>query len=239
MTQLTKKTLGAFVPFILGLALLPAAHAGDITGMVHYDGPEPKKVPIKLEADPKCVALHSAEPLFSEEEIVANGMVKNVFVYVKNPPKDMKYPEPAGPATLDQKGCCYHPHVQGIRTGQTIKIVNSDNLAHNIRSLPKINPPFNIGQPGPDTREKIMRRPEKAIKINCDVHHWMNSYLFVMDHPFFATTGDDGSFKIEGLPAGEYTVVAWHEKYGDQEMKVTVADGKAAEAHFTYKVAGK
>ena len=73
------------------------------------------------------------------------------------------------------------------------------------------------------------------VKVKCDVHGWMSSYLGVVPHPFFAVTGDDGSFELKGLPPGEYTVEAWHEVYGTKTAEVTVADRDAQEITFTFE----
>ena len=76
---------------------------------------------------------------------------------------------------------------------------------------------------------------DQIIKLKCDVHPWMTAYVLVASNPFFAVTGDDGSFKITGLPAGSYTVEAWHERYGAKTAQITVADGKPAEASFQFE----
>ncbi len=76
----------------------------------------------------------------------------------------------------------------------------------------------------------------KTFKVKCDVHPWMLAYVRVFDHPYFATTKEDGKFSIAGVPDGEYTFVAWHEKFGETEAKGTVKDGKA-EVNFAFKSA--
>ena len=209
-----------------------------IRGVVTYKGPQPEPRPIQMKVDPACVALHGAKPVLDEHTLVSSsGHLKNVFVYVKKVEKG-DFPIPDQPARLDQKGCMYRPRVLGVRVGQTLQIVNSDALTHNVRSYARRNRAFNIGQPGPGTREKKFRRPEPAVKVQCDIHPWMAAYLFVMDHPFFAVSDDSGSFAIDGLPAGKHTLVAWHEKLGKQETEITVT-GKATEVNFEFQAAKK
>ncbi len=112
---------------------------------------------------------------------------------------------------------------------------NSDNTLHNVHALPKVNPGFNQGQPVPGTMKKNFAKPEAPFKVKCEVHSWMGAYIGVFSHPYFGVTGDDGSFTIKGLPAGEYTVEAWHEKFGTQTMKVKVDAAGKATVNFTYK----
>ncbi|MCE2560071.1 MAG: 30S ribosomal protein S4, partial [Acidobacteria bacterium] len=124
---------------------------------------------------------------------------------------------------LEQRGCLYTPRVIGARVQQDIEIVNDDPTLHNVRALAKANRPFNIGQPARGTRTKSFRAPEKPIKVKCDVHPWMAAFVFVMEHSFHSTTGSDGTYRIDGLPAGSHELVFWHEKLGEQVVEVEVS----------------
>ena len=224
---------------ILALTLCAAglagrAYAGDVTGKVSFAGTAPKPARIMMNADPVCAREHK-EPVFSEEVIVnKNGTLKNVLIYVKDGLGSRKFEPPADKVLFDQKGCRYNPHVLGIQTGQELDVVNDDPTLHNVHSLSTVNPQFNVAQPKQGMRlSKKFDKPE-MFKVKCEVHTWMGAYIGVFSHPFFAVTGDDGSFTLKGLPAGEYTIEAWHEKYGTQTMKVTVAATGAATADFKY-----
>ena len=81
--------------------------------------------------------------------------------------------------------------------------------------------------------EKSFDTAEVMVRFKCDVHPWMSAYLGVLDHPYFAVTGADGSFSIDGLPAGDYVVETWHESLGTRTQNVTVGDGAVAVA-FDY-----
>jgi hypothetical protein len=210
-----------------------AAAPTGVLGRVTFDGPQPERPEISTTADAKCAILHGGEPLISELRVVsADGGVEHSFVYVKNPPEG-EYPVPTEPALLDQVGCMYVPHIVGMRAGQPLNVKNSDETTHNIRSYSKANKPFNISQPVPGVRERQFPNPEASVKIKCDFHPWMTAYVFAMEHPYFAVTDADGNFEISDLPDGEYTLVAWHETWGEQEATLTVADG-SGEASFTF-----
>jgi Carboxypeptidase regulatory-like domain len=212
-----------------------AADAGNITGSVKLDGAAPKAASIQMSADPYCQSQHSA-PVADEDVVVSpTGQLANVFVYIK----DIKgtFPAPATDALIDQKGCQYHPHVQGIQVGQTLDIRNSDATLHNIHAMPTVNNQFNEGQPvqGMVSKKHFDKVEMTPFKMKCDVHGWMHSYMAVMPHPFYAVSAADGSFTIPNLPPGQYTLVAWHEKYGTQEQPITVGAKESKTVAFTFK----
>ncbi|MGD9904453.1 MAG: hypothetical protein AB7U83_13395 [Vicinamibacterales bacterium] len=207
---------------------------GVITGRITFAGEAPPPRPLQMDSDPKCVALPGA---MSERLVVGPDQgLQHVFVWVKDGLGNRTYAVPTTPVMLDQKGCQYLPHVFGAQVGQTIKVANSDAALHNVHAVPKTNPEFNFSQPAnvPPV-DRVFNVPEIGIPLKCDVHGWMNAYANVVPHPFFAVTGADGRFEIKGLPAGTYTVEAWHETLGTKTMSVTV-DGTTpatADAEFT------
>jgi plastocyanin len=166
----------------------------------------------------------------------ANGTLANVFVYVKaGLPAGATYPAPTTAVVLDQNGCRYHPHVLGVMVGQNLEILNSDPVLHNIKAKAVKNRPFNVSQPSAGMKTmRTFAAPEVMVALECNVHGWMNAFLGVLPHPFFAVTGTDGSFEIKGLPPGTYTIEAWHEKYGTQSATVTVAGATPKTQDFTF-----
>jgi plastocyanin len=225
----------AEAPAPASTAAAPAGGSGSIAGVVSYANGDPDTA-IKMDADPVCLGLHT-EPVTTQAIVTdGQGNLGNVLVYVKSGlPAGASWPAPAEAAVLDQKGCQYHPHVQGVQVGQKVSIVNSDPTLHNIHSHPSANQEFNQGQPFQGmTLDKVFDKVEVAIPFRCDVHPWMASYIAVLDHPYFAVSSEDGSFAIEGLPAGAYTLEAWHETLGTQTQEVTVAEGQPAAANFSF-----
>jgi hypothetical protein len=212
-----------------------AATAGDINGVVSFDGTAPKNEGIKMNADPVCVK-ENPTPQEQETYMVSDGKLANVFVYVKDGLQDYSFDTPTTKYEFDQKNCRYHPHVFGVMVNQPVEIVNSDPTLHNIHALPKGNAEFNNGQPiqGMKMEHKFTAR-EVMVPFKCDVHGWMNAYVGVLDHPYFAVTDKDGKFSLKGLPPGTYTIEAWHEKAGTQTASVTLGAKETKEANFTFK----
>jgi plastocyanin len=213
-----------------------AALAGStVTGKVKFVGKAPANPAIDMGEEPKCKAKYTTMPHQAVVEVNKNGTLANVFVYVKSGlPAGAKYPTPTTPAEIDQNGCAYHPRVFGIMVGQTLAIKNSDGILHNIKALGKKNRPFNISQPTTMTTNRSFTTEEVMLPFECNVHGWMFAWAGVLPHPFFASTGADGSFSITGLPAGTYTIEAWHEKYGAQTATVIVTGTGTKTADFTF-----
>jgi len=235
----------------LGVVFVVAPAAADgpkgtavIKGKVVFDGTPPRIKPLIMKADPVCAKAHS-KPVAAQSLIVykkEGNAIPFVFVYVKKGITG-KYDVPKKPVTINQLGCMYHPHVFGMVAGQEMDILNSDPVNHNIHSLARKNPAFNFAQPNKGMLKKLVgsntfTKPEVMVRIKCDVHAWMSCYVGVMKHPFFDVTkshldtdnkAERGTFEIKGLPAGDYVLEAWHEKFGKVTQKVSVKDGETKE----------
>ena len=214
------------------------ATAGSVMGAITLEGTPPAAETIRMNSDPACAELATDTETETEYYVVGgSGGLGNVFVYVKEGLEGRNFPAVTDPVMFDQQGCRYRPHVFGIRVGQTLTIRNSDATLHNIHATPAANPEFNMGQPIQGMEfERTFDAPEVMVPFQCDVHSWMNAYVGVLDHPYFAVTGDDGGFDISELPPGDYVVEAWHEELGTQTQNVTVGEGGTAEVSFTFTV---
>ena len=210
--------------------------ASSITGTVTFAGTAPTLKPVAMDADPACAKKHTT-PQASEILVLGSGnTMGNILVWVsKGVPAGKTYPPPATPVTLDQKGCMYVPHVQGIMVGQAYKILNSDGILHNVHALPKINPAFNKPMPaGVKEASATFAKAEPVFTIKCDVHPWMQAYVGVFTNPFFTVTGTDGKFTISGLDPGTYEITAWHERLGSQTATVTVGANETKSSNFKF-----
>jgi len=232
----TETTTPAAPPAEAGAAPAAGAATGtaSIKGKISFEGTAPAPEKVKVTADPKCAAMHP-NGLEKSPIQVKDGGLANVFIYVKSGISG-SYPAPTTAVTLDQTGCNYSPHIVALQAGQTLTIRNSDDTLHNIHPRPTVNTEFNIGQPRRGMESsRTFEKPEVWITVGCDVHPWMRSYIAVVPHPFFAVSGEDGSFEIKGLPAGDYEIEAVHEKLDRQTQKITVKDGEAATLNLTFK----
>jgi plastocyanin len=210
------------------------ATASAITGIVTLQGMPPANPSINMASDPYCMKLGAATtPVF----VVSDGGLENVFVYVKDGLGTMKFPVPSSPVVLDQEGCSYAPRVFGIQVGQSLDIVNSDETLHNIHALPMANREFNRGQALKGMKyTTTFTAPEVMLPFKCDVHKWMNAWVGVLEHPFYAVSGKAGAFALAGLPPGTYTIEAWHEKLGTQTQQITIGAKEAKKISFVFKV---
>ena len=236
-------TVRLAVVVLVGVSVWPsvAVASSSITGTITYTGPARTLPPLAMSADPLCAKKH-AKPAPSELLVLGSGnTMGNLLVFVsKGLPSGKTWPVPQTPVTLDQNGCMYKPHVMGIMAGQTYRILNSDALAHNVHTLPKVNPTFNRSMPG-TMKEATTKfdKPEPIFQIKCDIHPWMIAYIGVFTHPFFSVTGTDGKFTISGLDPGTYEITAWHERLGTQTASITVGANDKKTQDFKFSTPGK
>jgi len=234
-----------FSLLLLAVALLRttpgvgAAGTGQIVGTVKLDGQAPHMKAIDMSKDPFCAKATANAPAHNEAVVVgANGGLANVVLYISDGLSGAALTEvPTTEPVFDQKNCVYAPHVLALDVNQKFKITTSDQTGHNIHPNPNAmtgNVPFNQSQtPGAGAVEKSWKTAE-FIPVQCNIHPWMHAWFAVVKGPY-ATTDGNGSYTINNVPPGSYTVTAWQETYGTQTQKVTVAAGKPATTDFTFK----
>jgi plastocyanin len=216
---------------------LPMTAVGSVSGTVHFTGKAPAPVKIDMSMDPACDMSGGGDNM-SEQFAVHGGKLANVFIYVKSgPPAAFTIGVVGPPVVMDQKGCRYIPHVIGVLKGQSVEFRNSDLTMHNIHTLPTAPGAQSIDlsqSPKGTPQVKQFNLVETMIPVRCNNHPWMNAFINVSQTPFFAVTDEDGKFSISGMPAGDYTLAAVHEKLGEQTMKVTVKPQATADGNFTF-----
>lgn len=218
------------------LTYQPTGSEGKITGKVSFAGEIPQRKRIDTSADAVC---QDANPeLYTDDMIITAGNLANVLVYVQS--GDMlelyAYDAPKSEVLLAHRGCRFVPHVMGMQQSQTLKIANEDATSHNTHFISKTNSDSNQTQPENSAPlEKKFATPELLIPVKDMQHPWEKAYVSVFSHPFFAVSTRNGSYQISGLPPGQYTVVAWHERFGEQRSEISVGVSEQKNLDFTFK----
>ena len=204
--------------------------SGSISGVIEFKGKAPVRKTVNSSSDAFCATKKQLD----DTVIVNKGKLQDVHVRIKNGTMG-KHKAPSTPVVVSQEGCVYQPHVVGAMVGQPVAIKNKDKTMHNVHAYIGKETWFNRSQPkgAPDIVETDTGEAGEVFELKCNVHSWMHSYLPITDHPFFDVSDKDGSFEIKKLPAGTYTLEAWHPKYGLKSSKVVVSSG-AAKASFHY-----
>jgi plastocyanin len=217
-------------------AVVDPATAGSVSGVVRLDGPVPPARKIIMSGDAACAPADQEPPVSQEVVADAQGNLSNVVIYVKGGIGNFSFAIPKTPVEINQRGCLYSPHVAAAMAGQTVTFHNADKTIHNIHPQPKNNPSWNRSQsPGAPAIEESFSREEIAIPVMCNVHPWMRSYLAVFNHPYFAVSGAGGVFEIRNLPPGNYTLEAWHEKYGTMRQSLVISAKEAAKVSVVFR----
>jgi hypothetical protein len=214
-----------------------ASTAGTLHGRIVFHGVKPAPKKIAMDTEAACVKAHDGKPVYEESVVVGKkGGLANAFVYIQKGLEGKTFEPVPQPVMLDQHGCMFVPRAIGMQSGQTLDVKNSDTVSHNIHPMPKNGREWNEQQSpqAPDLHRKFVR-PEVMIPVKCDVHSWMRAYIGVVEHPYFAVTGEDGSFEMKNVPPGDYTVAVWHEKLGDQTQQVHLANSANQSVDFTYQ----
>ncbi len=208
-----------------------------IKGTINFTG---KALEMKVPKKRKDAEVCKAKDIKYNAVLADKGKLQDVFVRLSNDSVKGDYTAPKKHATIEQLDCMYMPRIQGVVAGQTIDIKNGDATLHNVHTYKGAESWFNKPQiKGSDPIAQDMPDEPKIIKFQCDVHPWMHGFVIVTGHPFFAVSAADGTYTIDKVPAGDYTIEAWHSHYGLKTAKVHVDDGKPATTDFTFDAADK
>jgi hypothetical protein len=194
---------------------------GTVTGQFVLDGPIPTLKPLVAKGDEavKDAAICAKQAVPDESLVVdsATNGIANVFVYMPKAPKDI-FPglkeSKEKLVKFDQKGCRFFPHALILRTDQTIAILSEDLTLHNTDVVAVRNTGQNstISQDRVGNTKWTFPEAEKMpIMVKCDIHNWMRAWWLIVDHPYAAISGKDGTFTIEKVPAGMQEFTAWQD----------------------------
>jgi plastocyanin len=231
----TKLGCTALIAVLTASAIaLAGPSGGSVSGKVTYEGTPAKQKPIDMSKEPSCASQH-ATPITTETVVTGPGnSLENVVVYISAGAPDDSTPTSQA-VSITQKGCQYIPHVVPMVVNQELKVINADQTSHNIHPMPKVNREWNKSQPPgtPPFSEKF-DKPE-FIPVKCNIHPWMHSSFVVLKNAHYALSSGDGGFTLPNLPAGKYTVTAWHEAYGEQTQDVTISGSETKTINFVFK----
>jgi hypothetical protein len=210
--------------------VVPVSNGGTIQGVIKLAGPAPTIAPIVVTKNQDYCGESIPNPVYV---VAKDGGVQNVEVYLKDITKGKALPTDPVAISLVNTHCMFKPRVQAATVGQQITISSEDPVLHNTHPQnSETNATiYNIALPykGFSVTKPLPATPQ-LIKVKCDAHEWMHAWIWEFDHPYFATTGDDGRFTIKDVPPGTYTLVAWQEAAGEKSVSVTVTAGKTVTA---------
>lgn len=205
------------------------AAGGTIAGTVKFAADPPPARQINVTKD---LQVCGKEPIYNESLMVDQATRGIKWAVVKVEGAKGKWS--GKQATIDQRGCKFRPHVLVTPPGK-ITVLNSDGVLHNFRTTSTKNAPLNRAQPGFRKQMDVELKQPEVVKVTCDAHPWMAAWIVVSDHPYVAVTDEKGTFKIENVPPGSYTLEVWQETLGTATQKVTVKAGETVSASFTLK----
>ncbi|MFQ5890328.1 MAG: carboxypeptidase regulatory-like domain-containing protein [Gemmatimonadota bacterium] len=196
---------------------------GQIIGSVTVTGTLP--APTRLEVT-KDHEVCGAEPKVAEDLLVKSGTngLRNAVVSLSDITEGKPFGTQSEPRALDQRGCRFAPHVLVVPAGAPFAVLNSDGILHNFSTRSSENRPINKAQPGMLKKLQVKFRQPERIRVECDIHEWMEAWIVVAAHPYYAVTDENGSYQLEEVPPGRYTLEVWHERLGTQTRQVTIPD---------------
>jgi hypothetical protein len=227
--------------FVVAFSLVAstALATGSIQGTIKSASPAPAGPPHAVVKDGSVCGKDAPNEAVLVDK---KGGLRNVVVFLK----DAKFtgkPAPVENAALDQRQCRYFPHVQALTVGTPLALMNNDAILHNVHANDTGMTVFNVAMPIKGQKLPIPMRKPGLMKLQCDAGHtWMNGWIYVFEHPYFAVTDEQGAFTIKDVPPGEYTVELWHEPADGQgagvrtTAKIKVPDGAPAHLNLAMKL---
>ena len=218
---------------ILSLIIQSHIYAGSILGEVKFIGTPPKPMEIKVTSD----QTYCGTSLPDESTLIGpNRGLKNSVIFIVKASQDL--PPSLVENVLDNNGCRFAPHVLAMQRGEKLIVKNSDPKLHTIHTSMRQETIFNVPLPFRGLKIDVTEKIQKTglIEVRCNTHGWMRGYIHVLDHPFFAVSDERGGFAIRNIPAGSYTLKAWHESAGVQSKEIVLNGRDDLRVNFEFKI---
>jgi plastocyanin len=197
-----------------------AAATGTIRGRV-----ELQKAPADIEPRPNVADLGMHGPHGATDR-------RRSVVYLDPAPRAAFDVRDEAHARMDQRNESFSPHVLAIVAGTTVDFPNNDRTYHNVFSLSKTRS-FDLGRYAAGRSKSVRFDQPGIVRVFCDIHSHMSAFILVFTHRYFAVTDDEGRYRIDNVPAGSYTIVAWNEAMPSEMRRVTVPEAGDADVDFT------
>ncbi len=216
----------------------PVAGGATVTGKIVFKGAVPEPVKLLITKDQAVCGEGHVER--REVHVTQGGALRDVVVSLEKVVKGKKWDKPSTGFMLNQEKCIFDPYLQVVPKLAQLTILNSDPHLHNIHAYELIGKArrtlFNVAQPtqGHKVAKTIKPRRSEVIRVECDAHNWMLGWIYVVDNPYFAVVGADGSFNIAEIPPGEYKLKAWHPFLGTQAKAVKISAKAKVEVNFEF-----
>lgn len=215
--------------------VIPVPESGSMKGAVIFKGklPSPKKMLIAKDYEACGKGERFMGSVKVDEKTTGVG---NVVVYLEDIKAGKKWEDLPGGYLLEQKGCFFLPVVSIIPKGKDATLINKDSVFHNSHAYELVGKVrrdlFNVAQPAKGNKIQTPLKPRKSnlVKVECDVHNFMEGWLFIAENPYAVLTDGNGDFSIQNIPPGTYTLKAWHPVLGIQSAQVNIS--KNEEAHI-------
>ncbi len=232
----------ATLPWIVPVAPLTAqdvyrevavANGAGLVGSAVFRGeiPEPRR--LLVTKDEEVCGFGYLER--TEVAVGVDRGLSGVVVVVEGIREGKAWPASQDGHVLDQKDCIFSPHLQVVPKASDVDIVNSDPVLHNVHAYELIDGAgrtlFNLGQPPSEQPIVQSLRPRfgNVLRLECDAHDFMQGWIYAADSPYWAVTGQDGTFVIDDIPPGDYSIIAWHPSLGVRQQNLSLGPGGAAE----------
>lgn len=215
-----------------GYQVTAVTDGGSISGVIKAAGNVPEAEVVEISKD---TSVCGTEKVLEDVTVGDGGELAHAVVWIENIMSGKDWDD-GDKGSVDQTECHYVPHVQVLKPGATLEVINSDSILHNIHAYDGDETLFNIAQPIKGQKTDKELTASGPVHLKCDVHSWMSAWVFLAKTPYFAVTGEDGSFSLENVPPGTYNVKVWHGKLGQSSAEVTVEAGSAATADMTITV---